>query len=326
MLVLTSGRGMQRLGGSGGGGCSAMPGWGLAGASRGTGTGCSGSWRGGRRQVKLLRGLCPATRPPPPPALTQPQPHLGQGSSRELQLLLEEVAQRLVLALEVEDPFLQLDALLAQVLAGAGGGHQPGPPQPPTAPPPSPSDTHLLVEQCLHHVVGDLRSRGGGGLGGVRGHTQPRTRAHACAHVSHVLSPSPVPHPGSARTSPAGSRWPGPGPSSPPGDRAGTAQGTWWGAQGTKGTPPLPGGTQGRIRRDRAALGAVAHKGHGRQESAAPPSWHLGCWLRGTGHGYLKAPTPRWQWPRLHGGSGHGCPVAPITAAQRQWPRMPWWP
>lgn len=38
-------------------------------------------------------------------------------------------------------------------------------PQLPDTDPPRSLDTHLLVEQRLHHVVGDLRSRGGGRVG-----------------------------------------------------------------------------------------------------------------------------------------------------------------
>lgn len=54
----------------------------------------------------------------------QPQAHLGEGPSGELQLLLEQVAQHLVLPLQLEDTFLQLDALLTQVLPGVWGVSQ----------------------------------------------------------------------------------------------------------------------------------------------------------------------------------------------------------
>lgn len=53
-----------------------------------------------------------------------PDAHLGEGPGGELQLLLEQVAQHLVLPLQLEDTFLQLDALLTQVLAGVWGVSQ----------------------------------------------------------------------------------------------------------------------------------------------------------------------------------------------------------
>lgn len=57
-------------------------------------------------------------------ASPSPDAHLGEGASGELQLLLEQVAQHLVLPLQLKDTFLQLDALLTQVLAGVWGVSQ----------------------------------------------------------------------------------------------------------------------------------------------------------------------------------------------------------
>lgn len=116
--VPTSGRERQRPGRSGGGCCSAELGCGVTGTSGGTGTGCSGSWRGERCWVKLWGGSAPCLPSPSPDA------HLGEGASGELQLLLEQVAQHLVLPLQLKDTFLQLDALLTQVLAGVWGVSQ----------------------------------------------------------------------------------------------------------------------------------------------------------------------------------------------------------
>lgn len=169
---------------------------------------------------------------------------------------------------------------------------------------------------------------------GCEGTRSPAPR-HMRVHTCPTHTPLPVPRPGSARTSPAGSRWPGPGLSSPPGDRAGTAQGTQQRSSGTW-TPPqwYPGDPRALHGGDGAAPGAVTHEGHGKQDSAAP---HHGVWAGGsmaawwpwlhsghsctvaTGHGCTVATAAWWHWPQLHG--GHGFMVA--TAAQWHRPQLP---
>lgn len=73
----------------------------------------------------------------------QPWAHLGQGSSGELQLLLEQVAQHLVLPLQLEDTLLQLDALLTQVLVRAWGISQD-----PSSPSTSSQPPNILLPSC----------------------------------------------------------------------------------------------------------------------------------------------------------------------------------
>lgn len=203
------------------------------------------------------------------------------------------------------------------------------PPSPPTLS--RPPATHLLVEKCLHHVVGNLGSRGEV-WGGAHGHARPRALAHACAHVYHVCTTcvprvwlcSPVPRPGSVRMSPAGSHWPGPGLSSLPRTEQGQLRGHRGHPPWHRADPLSPGGAQGHSWQDRAAPGAVAHEGHGKLESAThrhgvqtagstalatAGSWH---WLHGGhGHGFTVAMAMDSKWPWLPGGTSHGCPVVP---------------
>lgn len=204
------------------------------------------------------------------------------------------------------------------------------PPSPPTLS--RPPATHLLVEKCLHHVVGNLGSRGEV-WGGAHGHARPRALAHACAHVYHVCTTcvprvwlcSPVPRPGSVRMSPAGSHWPGPGLSSLPRTEQGQLR-------GHRGHPP---GTEQTL-----CLLVVLRATHGRtglpQEqwhTRAMESWkvrpiamesrlraprHWPLLALGTGCMVAMAMDSRWPWPWIQ--SGHGCLVAPVMAAQ--WSRV----
>lgn len=69
-----------------------------------------------------------------------------------------------------------------------GWGGQPGCLEPPSIlPAPShPPDTHLLVEQCLNHVVGDLGRRGEVWDGAQGTHSLVPQHTRACTHVQHV--------------------------------------------------------------------------------------------------------------------------------------------
>lgn len=200
-----------------------------------------------------------------------------------------------------------------------------------------PPDTFLAPTFWLSSACTTwLATWGGEGRSGVghRAHAASCPSTHVGTHVgTHVLCAqgtqdtggmcgcSPVPHPGSVHTSPAGSHWPGPGLSSLPRTEQGQLRAQLRGQlrghrghpRGTKQTLCLLGrGTQGHTWQDGATPGAVAYEGREKLGSV-------------THHHGVRTVAP-WHRPQL--ALGTGCTVA--TAAWWHLPQLPsgpvsWW-
>lgn len=155
------------------------------------------------------------------------------------------------------------------------------------------------------------------GCTGTHGLVPRHTHVHMCTTcVPRVWLCSPVPRPGSVRTSPAGSHWPGPGLSSLPRTEQGQLRGHHGHPPGTEQTLCL----LVALRATHGRTGLPQEQWHTRATESwkvrpiamesglqAPRHWPL----LALGTGCMVAIAVDSQWPWLPGGTSHGCPVVP---------------